>query len=464
MSNPYLSQDRQIVGDVYTSPESMEVLTALCDDFGSRFGGTPGECQAAEYIQAKLTEYGLSNAHLEPIEYLGWTRGEAHLEIISPIQAVIPCISLPHSPPTEMEGEIIDMKDGPPDDFDLRAAEIAGKIVMTSSEINPKNTKRWVHRNEKYGRSILAGATAFIFVNHYPGYGPATGGIGHQGKGGIIPGISINKEDGAFLQRLAKRKGPLKIRLKTTDVLAPMTSWNIIADLPGSQHPDEIVMLGSHYDGHDISQGAVDPASGVAAVLEAARVLAKYAPGLPRTLRFALWGIEEIGLLGSRAYVQEHAAELKNIRFYLNMDAAGGSHLKDIMLHEWPALQETFEGYRDEMALDFAVGQSFHSASDHFPFLLNGVTTGGIEPVRATRTGRGYGHTHYDTVDKVDPTNLRQAAALAARIALRVAAEDVWPAAPREQDAVTELLNQPDQVENQLFRERIEAYYNQALS
>jgi Zn-dependent M28 family amino/carboxypeptidase len=461
MSNPYLSLDQQIVGDIYTSPETVENLSVLCDDFGSRFGGTQGERLAAEFIQAKLEEYGLRNVHLEPIEYLGWQRGETTLEIISPIQKTIPCISLPYSPPVELEATIIDMEDGAPKDFDDRAEEIKGKVVMTTSVFNPKDTKRWVHRKEKFGRSMLAGAAGFIFVNHYPAYGPATGGIGHKGQPALIPGISITKEDGAFIQRLAKRKGEVKIRLTSTDSFAPTTSWNVVGDLPGNEYPDEIVMLGSHYDGHDISQGATDPASGVVAVMETARVLAKYAGQLPRTLRFVAWGIEEIGLLGSRAYVAAHADEMEKMRFYLNMDACGGTNPKDINLHNWPELQETFERYRTEMELEFAIGQSFHTASDHYPLLLSGVTTGGIEPVRTTRSGRGYGHTWYDTVDKVNQVNLREAAALAARIALRVAKEDDWPVAHRDEDAIAELLETPEQKDVQEFYNRLDALYEQ---
>jgi Zn-dependent M28 family amino/carboxypeptidase len=462
MTNPYLSLDQQIVGDIYTSPEAMDNLTILCDDFGSRFGGTEGEQLAAEFIQAKLKEYGLSNVHLEPFEYLGWTRGEAQLKIISPIQKTLDCITLPYSPPVEMEGEIVDLGDGAPDDFKLRAAEIKGKIVMTNSVFNPKNVKRWIHRKEKFGRSMLAGASGFIFVNHYPGYGPATGGIGHKGQAALIPGISINKEDGAYIQRLAKRKGPVKIRLTTTDKLSLMTSWNVFGDLPGTQLPEEIVMLGSHYDGHDISQGASDPASGVVAVMEAARMLAKYASSLPRTVRFILWGVEEIGLLGSRAYVEKHADDLKSIRFYLNMDAAGVVTPKDIMLHEWPELQTVFERYRDDMALNFAIGQSFHTASDHYPLLAKGVPTGGIEAVHQSRTGRGYGHTKYDTVDKVTQTGVRDAASLAARLALRIAHEVDWPVSLRDDDALTELFNQPDQKEVQAFYQQMDKLYKQS--
>jgi Zn-dependent M28 family amino/carboxypeptidase len=457
--NPFLTVDQRIVGDCYTSTEAMDTLTTLCDEFGSRFGGTGGERRAADYLKARMEEIGLTDVHLEPVEYTGWTRGKASLEIVSPIQKSIDCISLPHSPAAVLEGTVIDMGDGAPDDFDRRGDEIRGKIVMTTSVVSPKGSKRWIHRSEKYGRSLLAGAVGFIFVNHYPGYGPATGGIGHNGEA-LIPGISISKEDGAYLQRLAKRQGEVKIRLTSTDRCQPMTSWNIVGDLPGREKPEQIVMLGSHYDGHDISQGAEDPASGVVSVLEAARLLAQYAPALPCTVRFVLWGIEEIGLLGSRAYVAAHAGELDRLRFYLNMDSAGArENGRDIVLNEWSELQPLFERWSDEMALTFAVAQRTSAFSDHFPFFMAGVPTGGMQSADQSLAGRGYGHTRYDTVDKVDPSCLRQASMLAARLALRLASEEVWPASRRPEEAVLELLDTPEYQEEKKLRARVDAFY-----
>jgi Zn-dependent M28 family amino/carboxypeptidase len=459
-NNPFLSLDQRIIGDIYTHNEIMDNLVILCDDFGSRFGGTVGEQQAVTFAQKKLEAYGLENIRQEPVKYEGWTRGEAKLVITSPVEKEIPCISLPHSPPADLEGVIIDMGDGSPQAFEQRADEIKDKVVMTTSVVNPDSTGRWIHRGEKYGRSVLAGAKAFIFVNHYPAYGPATGGVGHAGEAGNIPGISISKEDGAFIQRLIQRKGQVQIRLKTSDHLEPATSWNIVGDLRGTDFPDEIIMLGCHYDGHDISQGAQDPASGAVAVLEAARVLAEYAPDLPRTVRFVLWGVEEIGLLGSRAYAAEHADELSNIRFYLNMDSAGGaSNNRDIVLNEWPELASLFEQWSEEMALGFAVGQSVHAHSDHFPFFMAGVPTGGMQSVERSGEGRGYGHTQYDTVDKVDLRSLREAAALAARLALRLATEEQWPAARRDEQTVMKLLDSPDYQEEKAFRDRLDAFY-----
>jgi aminopeptidase YwaD len=206
----------------------------------------------------------------------------------------------------------------------------------------------------------------------------------------------------------------------------------------------------------------VDPASGVVAVMEAARVLAKYSPSLPCTVRFALWGVEEIGLLGSTAYAAQHAGELSKIRFYLNMDAAGTvSGSSGIGLNEWPALEPLFQGWGEEMALNLGVTQSLSAHSDHFPFFMAGVPTGGMQAVGRSTEGRGYGHTHYDTVDKVEQAGLRSAAALAARLALRVASADDWPVSRREESKVQELLDSPDYQEEKAFRERLDAFYAQ---
>jgi len=439
--NPFLAVDQKLVGDVYTSREAMDNLTVLCDEFGSRFGGTPEEKQAADFIQARLEAYGLHNVRLEPFEYPGWRRGQVSLTITSPIQRPLPCITLPHAPAADLQGEVIDLGEGSADDFERHQAAIKGKIVMVDSTARPRGMHRWVHRNEKLGMALLAEAIGFIFVNHYPAFGEATGGIGHGGMA-AIPGISLSKENGAYLSRLIKRQDPVSVQWRSSDVNEPMTSWNVVGELPGSAEQPQLVILGCHYDGHDIAQGAQDPASGAVAVMEAARVLAKYAGILPHTIRFCLWGVEEIGLLGSRTYVQQHLAEMDSIRFYLNMDGAGAIPLKDIVLNEWPDLEALFGGWAAEMALDFVVGQSVHAHSDHYPFLLAGVPTGGMEAVRDTSSGRGYGHTAHDTLDKVKLAHLQEAAGMGARLALRLASvpDDQWPVSRRSPETVAEML------------------------
>lgn len=457
--NPFLSVDRQIIGDIHTTTEVLDNLTVLTDECGSRFPGTAGERQAVEFMQEKMRAYGLQNVHAESFPYGGWTRGEATLQILEPVQKSLPCISLPYSPAGEVEALLVDMAEGHPDDFAARAGEIAGQIVLTTSE-NPAGMNRGVHRSEKYGRSLLAGAAGFLFVNHYPGTGPVTGGIGHEAGPGAIPGLGLACEDGRYLQRLLARHGQVKIRITTSDVNAPSTSWNVVGDLPGSTHPDEIVMVGCHYDGHDISQGAGDPASGAVAVLEAARVLAKYTKPA-RTIRFVLWGVEEIGLIGSAAYVKAHADEMDRIRFYLNLDAAGTSpDIQDIVLNEWPELTPVFEGWKNEMADTFAVGQAVHSFSDHFPFFVQGVPTSCME--RANRRpggGRGYGHTQYDTLDKIEIGPLRVASERAARWLIRLANAENWPVTRRTPEAAQKLLETPAYRETAELRAQVDAFY-----
>lgn len=457
----FSKQDKLIAGDCYTSTEAMDNLTILCDEFGSRFGGTEGEKQAAEFIKATLESYGLTNVQMESFEYSGWIRGSAKLEIVEPIQKVIPCISLPHSPPANLMAELYDAGDGAPSVFENDEEEMSEKIVLADSATYPAGVKRWVHRNEKYGRSILNGAKAFIFKNHYPAYGPATGGIGHNGKRGIIPAISVSYEDGSFLQRLVKKHGKVVIKIETSDENRPMTSWNITGDIEGNEHADQIVMLGSHYDGHDISQGAQDPASGAVSVMETARLLKKYAGKLPCTVRFALWGVEEIGLLGSYEYARRHNDSMKNIRFYFNMDAAGSVKNKGVNLNEWRDIEALVLGWQKEIAFDFKTNQSVHSHSDHYPFLLKGVPTGGLESVPRSTSGRGYGHTRYDTLDKVTNRELQDAAFLASMVAMRIASVPAadWPATHRTPAEVDQLLAMPDYTEVAEFEKMIDAYY-----
>ena len=457
--NPYLDFDRQVMGDCYTSNEVWENLRKLTDDFGSRFGGTEGEKLAAQFLHDALASFGLENVTSEPIEYLGWRRGEATLEVLSPIRRTIPCISLPHCPAGVVETDLVDIQDGSPRDFDSRAGEIAGKIVLTTSAVTMPGVTRWVHRGEKLGRSILAGAAGFIFINHYPGFGPPTGGIAHNNQPALIPGVGMSLEDGAYLQRLVSQYGQVRVRLTTRDTFEPMTSWNVYGDLPGRS--DELLMLGCHYDGHDIAQGAQDPASGTVAVLEAARLLAKYGGKPGCSVRFIFWGVEEIGLLGSRAYAKTHENEMDRIRFYFNMDSAGAVADKGVVLNEWPELATLFKSWAGEMALPYLVGQSIHAHSDHFPFLMAGVPTGGMEQVKKNLSGRGYGHTAYDTLDKVNLRDLREAATLAARLALRIANETDWPAERRSSAHVQALFESPEYREEAEFRAALAARYRQ---
>ena len=440
-TNPYLQLDRQIVGDIYTSPEVMQNLTVLCDDYGSRFAGTPEEYAAANFIAECFKRYGLRNVKLEEYPYAGWTRGAATLEMIEPMQRALHCISLPYCPAGDITGELVSAGCGSPAEYSALGGTLAGKLVMAQSS-SPPDLGRWVHRKEKFERAVLGGASAFIFVSEHPGVGPETGSLQND-RAAPIPGISVCKEDGEFLLRSLARHGKVTLKLRTTDINEPRTSWNVVAELPGrGRHRNEQVILGCHYDGHDISQGAHDPASGMVSVMEAARVLSAYTAGsLNRTVRFIAFGTEEIGLTGAFRYVDAHAAELDNARFMLNMDAAGGASRKGIVLHQWQSLQPFFEEAAAQCHAEMPVGQKVHSYSDHFPFFLKGIPSAHIGDADAPPSGRGFGHTAYDTLEKVKLENLRAASAVGARIGLRCANADNFPAKRRNPEEVQNIVD-----------------------
>ena len=102
------------------------------------------------------------------------------------------------------------------------------------SSARPMGMTRSLHRSEKFRRSVLAGAKGWIFMNHYPAYGPPTGGINP-----VIPSIGIAYEDGTFLQRLVAREGEVTVRIKTTDKNLPVETYNVIADIPGTSNDKE---------------------------------------------------------------------------------------------------------------------------------------------------------------------------------------------------------------------------------
>ncbi len=458
MSHSFLELEQRMLGDLYTTREVMDNLEVLCDDFGSRWGGSTGERLAAEFFRRKFSEYGLSQPRLEPFPYVGWVRGPASLRVVAPIERELPCISLPMSPARLVEAQFVDLRDGAPADFEAHAADLHGRIAMVCSR-PPRGLNRTVHRSEKYQRSALGGAAAFLYVNQYAGYGPETGSIAND-REAHMAGISISLETGELLRRLQRRYGPLRLRLETTDECPSLTSWNVAADLQGTSRPDEWLVLGCHYDGHDIAQGAHDPASGAVAVLESARLLARHATGaLGCGIRFVLFGIEETGLLGARRYVAQHQEELDSIRFMLNLDAAGGPGRKGVLVNRWPELNSFFERCAEQMAIDIPVGQRTSAYSDHYPFFLEGVPTAMMGDPGGVNTGRGFDHTAYDTLDKVELADLREATSVAARLMLRMSQEEPWPVRRRSHAAVEALLASEPSLEGQIIRERMEALY-----
>src|SRR4051812_41904509 len=181
--------DKAVLGEIWTSTAAYDNLRALCDTFGHRFAGSPGERGAATFLQNKLRDYGLERITAEPFRYTGWVRGPETLQVVEPLPQTLRALALPYCPAAELEADLRWAGDGEAEDYAKAGAgegALRGCIVMTAAE----TSGRWgrgpsSHRRDKYMRAVEAGAAAYLYVNQNPGDLPITGG---QPGGGQGPG------------------------------------------------------------------------------------------------------------------------------------------------------------------------------------------------------------------------------------------------------------------------------------
>ncbi len=425
------ARERRIAGEVYTSDSAYRHLLALCDGCGHRFTGSPGESQADSYLLEQMAAYGLHNVRTEDVLLTGWQRGDARLQLVDQNRLDYECLALPYSPASSVEAELLDLGPAVPEMIAARAGEIKGKVVLVSSA-NPPMYNRLVHRLEKYARVVQAGAVGFVFVGDEPGQLAQTGCLP---TGAPIPGVGVSQETGAALTRRL-RAGPVRVRLSVGGSTNPIGACNVIGELPGEQAGPWLI-ASAHLDSHDIAPGANDNASGVVAVLEAARVLALDGP-LPLPVRFIFFTGEELGLHGAYHYTTIHQAELADIRFILNLDVVSGPGKLAAFLQGWPELLPRFQAQTQAINPESMVADRLVPYSDHFPFVLRGVPAAMVATWGSG--SRGWGHTAADTVDKVSQASLQTAAAFTARLLLRLSTDgEPWPA-HRTPDEVKAML------------------------
>ncbi len=431
--------DRQIAGEAWTSDRTYQNLLRLCDDFGHRFGGSDSEHRAAVYIEDRMKDYGLQNVEQHRFPMYSWTRGTCLLAMTAPIERSFSAISMPYTNSGNFEGDVVDVGEGEADDFARLGDRVKGKIVLTDAETNrPGESKS--HRTDKYQRAVEAGAIACIFLNQNPGMLHISGALYARHPGGesvvdheaAIPGIGISYEAGSAIRRLAQRGTP-RVRIRVENSTFISHSANVVGEIPGGELADEVILLGGHYDGHDISQGASDNAAGAVVAMEVGRLLAPFAGQLKRTVRIACFGCEEIGLLGSWHNAGSYAdgKNGKTLRLMVNLDGAGrGQGGQEILTATADsALASYFDRLVDEHNVKLDTRSSLSVHSDHFPYFMAGFPSVGLSSRDATAgmIGRGYGHTEADTVDKVNLRGLQSASMVVATVAAAVANDSDLP-------------------------------------
>jgi aminopeptidase YwaD len=397
-----------------------EHVRYIADQIGPRIFGTAPEKKTAKYVLSKFEEYGV-NARIETFGVTGFVPKGTKLEIVKPMQREINCVPLMYSdvtPPDGIVGQLACVN--VETDAKLRHKDIANKIVLVRAPPDHLLTYR-----ETADKVAKHGAAGIIFFSRE---GSATSFSLNPNETSRVPSISISSEDGQNLLMHLAAEREVIVKLQVTATKDKVESCNVIGGIKGTTLPQQKIVLSAHQDSVINSPGANDDASGVAAVLELARIMAEKKP--KRTIAFIVFGAEEPYpyYFGSWSYVQKHKDELTNIISVLNFDMIGVGAKID----NRPCLKTTAvcqgknlktAGWLENYILQKGkeLGYEFHPLealgySDQVPFLFNNVPA-----VQFRWMDDPWYHSSDDKSINVDPKKISTMALVAGTTAWKLA-------------------------------------------
>ncbi len=463
------ASDAQILKEIHEHSEAMENLEYLSDAIGPRVTGSPQLKRANEWAAEVFRKYGLSNVHQEAWTIAhSWTRGTASGRIVAPSEHGLTVAAAGWSPSVNVRGPVVYFNAKKREEFEKFRGKLKGAVVIYQEPESLSPPKPEESRSEtvramqepppKVGepkapapfaalveaaRARTAffkeeGVVAVLRDSNKPhGLLNMTGIGGEKFEIGAIPTAFMTGEGYRMIFRMMKH-GPVEVELQMENSFSekPVEVYNTVAEIPGSDKPDEVVMLGAHLDSWDLGTGSTDNGTGTTAVLEAARTLAKLQLKAKRTIRFVLFTGEEEGLVGSVKYVEMHKGDLEKVSGILVHDTGTGRVLT-LGLHDNYQDREIVDReiapLRELKLLEPSMQRSF--GTDHASF-----DDVGVPGFWVMQDSAEYSKTHHsqsDTFDKVWKDDLNQGAQVLATWAYNTAQlpgmlprRPVAPAAP----------------------------------
>jgi len=398
-----------LMGRIAADPDLTRDFETLCS-FGGRLTGTESERLALDFVGERGARASGVSCQTLPVNYGGWRALRAELRLVDGSRAA--CHPLVRSVATPSEGltaEVVDLGRGTPEEFASHWAEIAGRFVLVRHEL--MFAAGTIHRRRKYEMSREAGAVGFLIAGPLPG-GLVAGSSGRDAGADGIPAAGIAPETAARLARTGSGWARLTLLLDTEEHDAETRT--LLFDIPGRE--EEWVVLSAHVDGHDLSESAIDNASGVAAALAVVRALAPQVADWRRGLRLAFFSAEEWSLTGSARYVaQLNERERTSIALNINLDSVAGGTRLAAMTSGFASLEPFLLSVADANGHSLRCVRPLMTNSDHANFALAGipafrVVAGYDDPAALVRLVL----TAADTRDKVYRAELAAAAQLAA--------------------------------------------------
>lgn len=400
------------------SPAAYAALGRLCDRVGGRVAGSEQGRLAEEWALDLFNEWGLHDVRYQEVPITAWERGTLEATVTGTAFWQLTAVAHGMCPAhADVRAPVVHAYHGDLQGFDRAGEAVRGSIVLCDE--GASEGARKLHRTEKLAIAIERGAVGLMMMSSAPGGLPRTG-VCHRAVA-PIPAIGISKEDGERLLRLLAAGAEVLAHVKMTNSVRQGTARNVLADIPGATLPDEVVLAGGHLDSWDISQGATDNGLGSAIVLEMAHTLSSLPRRPARTLRFALWAAEEIGLVGSHHYCS--GADLDKHVGVLNFDMTGDPF--GYYIPGRPEPPSLLRGLVDQyaplgMRHEYAHRAGLHS--DHQPFMLAGVPVVSLLG-KLPEEGGYYYHSVGDTFEKVSYGGLCRAAAVGAGTMWSIASE-----------------------------------------
>ena len=413
---------RLIEAALADSAAGWERLTVLTDRFGPRFSGTRNLEDANDWILEQMAADGLDAVRGEPVMVPQWIRGEESARMVEPWAKDLAMLGLGGSigtPEGGITAEVLVVSSF--EELGERADEAAGKIVLFDVPFTSYGATVQYRTNGAIA-AARAGAVASLIrsVTPYSLNTPHTGMMRYEDGVERIPHAALTVEDAMMLHRMADRGERVVVHLEMGARTGPdVESRNVIAELRGTEYPDEIVVIGGHTDSWDVGTGAMDDAGGVVAAWEAVRIMKELGLRPRRTIRVVGWTNEENGLRGGTAYRDAHADALENHVLAIESDAG-----------VFDPIGFGFSGSDEAFAIVQAIGTLLEGVeageitrggggADIGPIMRQGVPGMGLR-VDGSRYF-WYHHSDADTIDKLNATDLAECVAAMAVMAYVVA-------------------------------------------
>jgi hypothetical protein len=430
----------------------------LLDSVGPRLTGSPGHRAGNEWLLRKYREWGIGARNEQYGTWAGWRRGISHVDLIAPRVRSLEGMMLAWSPGTPngapVEAEVVVLPDAAsPEEMKAKLSSLRGKFVLTHApmlscrtpdqlaqfgreatlaaldsaqrELTAEFNDRRVKAVNIYDAMAEAGAAGMLSFqwSRYPGINKIFGSWRQR-----VPTLELSCEDYALLHRLVANGDAPRIRVTAdAEQLGEQPVFNTIAEIRGTEKPDEYVMLSAHFDSWDGGSGATDNGTGTITMLEAARILKEVYPNPKRTILIGHWGGEEQGLNGSHAFVEDNPKVVQGLHALFNQDNGTGRVVNmsaSGLSGAEPALRRYLGQIPSEITqyINFGVGSPQGGGTDHASFVCAGAPGFNLGAL-SWDYGNTTWHTNRDTYDKVVIDDLKNNATLTAMLAY-LASED----------------------------------------